>query len=333
MDSIFLCGRSAYEYWNGIRTDGTPRLDEGTPVPRKSPWFGMDTTRLKTVSAAPPSDDLVYSFLDDELKGYALPLELLVARPSTRRVSNIKRCSVWGALLPSGSFVRVGSRLYVSTPEFLLLQMAATLPLIDLTVFAYELCGFYARSHWGFAASERCRPLTSVRTLSSYTSRVKDAPGIKRLRRSLRFVVDGSASPMETIVVLLLCLPRSLGGYGLPFPKMNGRVDVPMGLRDTLGGSYILCDAYWCAARFAVEYDGRLYHEGSDRVHRDYARSNSLRALGVGVETLTIVEVNDLVLFDAAARRVARALGVKLRGLDAAWKVRRQELRSQLLRV
>lgn len=331
METIYLRGRSAYEYWHGLRLDSAARLDERVVVPREAPWLDMRPVRVAGVASRALSDEQIRGLLAHELRGYHLPLEVLVDSPGARGVSALKACRVWSGPLANGSFVRVGSRIYVSTPEFLTLQMARELPLVELLTFIYELCGFYARAHWGQEGAVRCRSLMSLRSLSAYVGRMADAPGVKPLRRALRFAAEGSASPMETAMVLLLCLPRKLGGYGLPLPEMNGRVDVPPALRGALGTSYLFCDAYWRKARFAVEYDGRLYHEGSDRVHRDYARANALRALGVGAETLTIAEVGNSSLFDAAARRIARALGVKLRGLDGEWLARRRNLRSQLL--
>ena len=50
--------------------------------------------------------------------------------------------------------------------------------------------------------------------------------GARRAARYARYVQDCSASPMETNLFLLLCLPTSEGGYGLPLPELNA--DLPI---------------------------------------------------------------------------------------------------------
>lgn len=331
MDTACLGGRSAYEYWHTLCLDGSPRLGEGAPVTRDAVWLDMRPVRLWALPDRLPSDRLIRLLLEDELRGFRQPVELLVSSAKARGRSALKTCRVWGGPVAAGTCVRVGARLYVSTPEFLALQMARTLSLAELLAFLYELCGFYAVRHWGYDAAIRCRPASSEKLLRSFVGRMDGAPGVKGLRRALRFVRDGSGSPMETVMVLLLCLPHKLGGYGIPFPAMNGAVDIPEDLQGALGGRQFFCDAYWRDRRFALEYDGRLYHEGSERVHRDYVRANGLRALGVGTEVVTMAEVGNVVAFDAVARRVARALGVQLRGLDCLWEERRRNLRGELL--
>lgn len=103
------------------------------------------------------------------------------------------------------------------------LQMAESFPLETLVVAGMELCGRYAVSREG-AISSRC-PLTSASRLRRFVGQAEGMRGVKKARRALRFVMDDSASPMETSLALLLSMPRSLGGYGLPRPVMNLRID------------------------------------------------------------------------------------------------------------
>ncbi len=53
---------------------------------------------------------------------------------------------------------------------------------------------------------------------------------------------------------MLLCLPYSLGGYGLPHPTMNAEMPLPKNVAAT-GRSSLRCDLYWPAVRLDVEYD------------------------------------------------------------------------------
>ena len=58
---------------------------------------------------------------------------------------------------------------------------------------------------------------------------------------------------------MLLCLPYSLGGYGLPHPTMNAEMPLPKNVAAT-GRSSLRCDLYWPAVRLDVEYDSAEFH-------------------------------------------------------------------------
>lgn len=114
----------------------------------------------------------------------------------------------------------------MSTPEFCFLQMAGCLSLVQLIQLGFELCGTYALVG-GAPAVRRAAPLTTKVKLAAFVEQSSGARGCKKAARAVRYVQDGAASPMETMLAMMLCLPYGLGGYGLEKPLINHRVDVP----------------------------------------------------------------------------------------------------------
>lgn len=308
-------------------------LDRLDPIARESDAFGVHAARVRALEEKCPTDEEVRLARGKFLRGLDLPLDVLVPRASLRNDSRVRRCHVWGGPIPTGAFARVGAGVYVAAPEFVFVQFARVLTVPQLVRLGFEQCGGYATSLCGTSAASRCLPATTSSAIARFAGRIDGAPGVGKARRAARCVADRSGSPMETVLVCLLCLPRTMGGYGLPFPAMNKRIDVPAGQRAMLGRSWLACDAYWPERNYAIEYDGRLYHRGAANVARDYVRSNSLALLGISTTLCTARDIFDETRFDHLAHQVARGLGVRLRKRDLgpAWRVRCSALRASLL--
>ena len=76
----------------------------------------------------------------------------------------------------------------------------------------------------------------------------------RKAKTAIRYVCDGSASPMETCLALLLGLPARYGGYGLGMPEMNAKVLIParLGKRTTYRKYH--CDLYWSEQNVAIAH-------------------------------------------------------------------------------
>ena len=215
-------------------------------------------------------------------------------------------------------------------PEACLLQLADDLPFPNLVETGFEWCGGYARSTGEFCSIVQRDPLTTVAKLELFSKRVGGADGTKTLRKALRFVLDGSLSPMESVTVVLLCFPVRLGGYGLPLPVMNAVVEVPARERAFVKKSFYKCDLYWPEAKFAIEYDSNLHHTGATRIAEDASRRVDLAYLGVEVATLTQQQACDRREMDRIAHLLAKRLGKRLR-LERFDRGAQDDLRSRLL--
>ena len=94
----------------------------------------------------------------------------------------------------------------MSAPEFCFLQMAGCLSLVQLIQLGFELCGTYALVGERPGGSP-CRPVDDEGQASCFCRAVIRARGCKKAARAVRYVQDGAASPMETMLAMMLCLP------------------------------------------------------------------------------------------------------------------------------
>ncbi|WP_172623477.1 PDDEXK family nuclease [Arabiibacter massiliensis] len=313
--SIFIGYESALEC---LRAEGFP---ERAVACRANPHAGRVPTG-KDVRAA----DL------DAAGVNGRPLALVVPDAASRGKSQGLECHVWNAPVGTQSFVRVGEGLFASRTEACFLQMATRLSSVQLILLGYELCGTYVldASHPnGFRKREK--PLTSAAALRRYVQKAAGMKGSRQALEALRFVADGSASPMESVLTMLLCLSTVLGGYGLALPLLNYLVRMPDDVRRATGRARCFCDLCWPEAKLAVEYESDAFHGGETDIARDSKRRAALARAGYTVVTVTWAQVRDARELDEVARVLAKRLGKRLRISRADWMSRRFELRNAIM--
>lgn len=314
--SLYLSHISALDYWRSLSPDA-----ERVPCARvkavSSPGIGFDPI------------EVLRGFAGSDLREYRRPIHILVPDKGARIRSKHITSHLWRGAVPPNSFVRASKDAYVASPELCFLQEADT-DLRKLICLGYELCGSYAVRRLSGQGFVNRKPLSNTLKMNAYAASAQGVRGIGTARRALRFVLDGAASPMETIVAVLLCLPCSLGGYGIPRPVLNYRIEPGEAMARMVEKSSYACDLCWPEARVAVEYDSDSYHTGSSRIGRDSKRRNALLSLDFEVRTLTRAQVFEYYAFDRFARQLAKRLGHRLRESIADCDVRRRELRALL---
>ena len=135
-----------------------------------------------------------------------------VAHARLRRAGGGIETSVRKGPFHPRSFMRIEDGLYVSTPEMAFCEMASVLSLERLIALGFELCGTYRRASTFGLARYDATPLTSPGVLASFIEKSPQFKGVKKARRALSFILAGSASPRESELAMLLCLPYGLGG-------------------------------------------------------------------------------------------------------------------------
>lgn len=270
----------------------------------------------------------------------ARPLEVLVRDRAQRSRAKSVVARVWSKPIVKTAFRRVSKEIYVSSPEFVFLQMATRLDLPELAALGMELCGTYSRdvevpllgtNEMGSMTIYQQEPLTTPKRLEGFLSSMRSSPGCARARKALSYVLPDSASPMETAMYLLLCLPRRLGGYALPKPILNPRIVLSRaGRMHTLRHS-AKPDLYWKAFRLDLEYNSDEFHGERQRT-LDSMRRKAFERMGVEVIELTRDELFSTSLFHATVLRIAKRLGKQLRPQsERGFSDRRASLRRRLL--
>ncbi|MDO4289968.1 MAG: DUF559 domain-containing protein [Eggerthellaceae bacterium] len=240
------------------------------------------------------------------------PYHFLVPTRSCERSVRDAQVHVSSYDFPQGSFIRVASGLYVSSPELCFVQMSAEKSFFAAVKHGYALCGrFLERSKDETGLGQRA-PISSVADLSRYVQMCGGARGISSARSAVKHVRDGSASPRETDLAMRLLLPSCHGGFGLPDAVLNYRIDLSVRARAFSRGNYYVADLCWPHAKLAIEYDSDL-HLTSDQLSHDAVKRAALEAEGYKVITVTRKQLNDPLEMLKVAKQAAHRLGRRIR--------------------
>lgn len=230
---------------------------------------------------------------------------------------------------PERGFFKAANGIYFSNPEYCFLQMADMLPLAKLIELGYEFCGTYVRDDRpNRSTTYGVEPATSLLRLSNFLKANAGRSQVRIARRALHYVQGGSNSPMETILTMLLCLPRSMGGYNLPFPQLNERVRVRLPDGET---AERFCDLYWRKLRLAFEYDSDEFHQPGEKWRRDSGRRAELGAKDIEVVSVGRSQVEDVRELEKLAVLVCCRAGLRRDRGRFEYSAVRRTLRRQLM--
>ena len=218
------------------------------------------------------------------------PAHVLVGPSCTRGArGEVRAHQTRCASIPDGFLRRVQDGLLCCGPELVFLQMANETSLVGAAVLGFELCGGYA--HFSQLASgfyDR-PPLTSREKIGDALGKLAGVRGKRRAAEALDLVLDGSRSPMETVLTCALAFPGELGGCGFEAPIMNHEV-VLDGRASALAGLSRCClDLAWPEQMRAFEYDGAAWHTDA---RADRRRREALASMGWTVNVIDLADVS-----------------------------------------
>ncbi len=258
------------------------------------------------------------------------PLHVLVPNEQARSRSRQLACHIAPSHLPSQAFLPVSKSVLAPSPALLIELLAPSLPLVQLIALCWELSGDY---RLGTFPDRTFRPRPSFDdpdVLAESLRGHSENRGVHKATTALKHTCAHSASPMETIVGIQLSLPCCYGGFGLPKPQMNHRIELTSNAKRTSGKSFLVADLFWPEHNLCVEYQSTQFHTGADRIDSDARRRTALDGLG-----FTVIEVTSSQALDQSAMRdvadaIARKMHRRIRPTDK-WKAKHECMRSQLL--
>ena len=275
-------------------------------------------------------DDSLTACLTD-LQITELPLHVMVGRPSSRQSRGNIISHLYEQALPEGSLCRISPDVYVASPELTLCQLSTSVSFVDLIELCLEFCSGYVLNPEDAERGFDDRPaLTTSSRLAAYVARYEGRRGASLMKRALRYVIDNSASPMETHVLMLLCLPSKLGGYELPMPRHNVSIPVSDRAKSHTGRTHLLCDLYWEEFHLDVECDSTLYHTSKEQLGIDSDRRIILDAMKYKYVGITGAQLEDARRLLDAVQAIRRAMGLRLRDTPDHIAARREALRVYL---
>lgn len=269
--AIFIGHKTALAYWRTHDRNWAQPISQAAPQENNSPYYSQIDTGI------------LWKFSIDEK-----PVSILVSCKANMRKSQNLSPRIWSGKHPSRSFYKIAQDLYISTPEAAFLQLGKESSLIQLITIGYELCGSYGLSAQSDSGFLRREPRSNPQFIERYLEKCDGIHGVKAAKRASSYIAKGSASPMESLLSMLLCLPPSLGGFGLPRPELNFPIE-------TNEGGIVMrrCDLYWPDQRFALEYDSDTFHSDASKLHLDSSRRSTLEKAGVHVVSVTKNQVFD----------------------------------------
>ncbi len=312
---IYISHGSALHYW---RTN-----------PPRYVLDGADRS-IRVLRYCPESDEQVQAFCLSEAEFGPRPIDVIVPDGGARPRS-ILRYHVQKAPIPPRSLFPLRDGIHVASPELCFVQQCQSFSFAETLELGMELCGTYALRPTELEdMASRDYQLASADSMRRKTQAWKELHGLVQARKAACYLVDGSASPMETKLYLLLCLPQQYGGYHLERPELNPEIPLPEEYRGVLRQDKVKPDFLWRKHNLILEYDGE-YHNDPAQAVRDERRRMVLEAMGYSVITVKKQHVYDPLLFGRFAEMLVRRCGKRLRPLPLKQQYARENLRNALL--
>ena len=228
-------------------------------------------------------------------------VDLVVPGSVHRARSQFATYRVWGGRFPREPYITDGSGIMVASPEFTLILAASELSDLQLAQMVMRYLGLYTPNKMSVDGFDKRMPLTSVDRVEAMLAQVGGAQGVDKLRRALRRSIECSRSPMETNLALVLTLPKTSNGYGLPKPEMNKFIPLEGLAREIVGKPYCYGDLVW--GDCVTEFQGRRHN---DTIGDDLTRALALELMGYKVHFVAFEQFADSRQLDVVARRIAR---------------------------
>lgn len=228
--------------------------------------------------------------------------------------------------------------------------MARVVDELTLIELGFELCGSYrfsndlispdsspnqetnhhVRKNALSSFTSKHKPVTTAKRLLRYAERSLPSSGAKKAKLAAQYVINGSASPMETRVAIMLTLPASKGGYGLPQPAMNWKINIKEGVSKVPYGSYRICDFYWSKQKVALEYDSNTFHTTSEQITEDSMKRSELMYLGIKALSMTTSQFFSFSALESQEKTLRKALKIYRSTTATGAEQRRRALHRRL---
>ncbi len=259
------------------------------------------------------------------------PVNFLVNDRDARLRTDVANSHLHTNALPPRSLVAVAEDIYRCTPEFCFVQLAPLLSLPKLVQVGFELCSSYALTHddVGF----RKRPaVTSPRAIERFCEDNPSLRGSAIARKAVKHVIEGSASPRESVLTMLLCMPTRYGGYAFPKPKLNAPIETVTERGRLRHRQRFVCDLFWPELKLAAEYDSQAFHQGERKIVDDQARAAAIGSSGITVVSIRGGQIDDPCKFQTVVADLNKKAGRRQRIQSESFREKERNLRSEILR-
>lgn len=268
-------------------------------------------------------------------------LDLLVPSRADRRRSKHVKTHLCTNELPAGSFISLGHWMgdldaYVCSPELAFLQAAHDGDAAEAIYAGYAMTSDYRLDNLAPGgvtsrdAGMRDGRLTTKELIAAYLDRAPKVRGAVKAKALLPYVVEGSRSPRESGLCMLMSLPAYYGGLALGKAELNKKYfirdgyndgrnrklrvlertpDITLTAKAEVGLDKVRAGLLPEVFTALVDYDSDAIHDGSEKIHKDAERRNELQMLnGVAYFTVTTDQANDYEKLVRLCERIRRKL-------------------------
>ncbi len=331
MTPLILSHETAVAYWNSpwvVHTEEMLAVPQAELILRES----AGTLDSRSVEA---------SAKEEPLRQLSLPFDLLSSARGDRRKTETMQVRSMQAALPANSLMSItissdtapaGVELYVATPELAFVQMAQHLDRAELVKLGFELCGMYAnepRAKKGYVSRP---PVTTPERLHAYAESALGQHGAKAARTISKYLIAHSKTPDETCMAMLACLPRSLGGIGVPAAQMSQAIELPEDVTRMIGTKTLTPTLYWEDIRTALEFDARSWEDESARDAYNRRKENVYRHIGIDIISVNINDIQNLERMRRILESVASKLGKRRLPANENQALKQQQLHESLMK-
>lgn len=252
------------------------------------------------------------AFLESAFPLLPKPVHLLSNHQRHDR-SNRWKCHTTSYSFPCGSFLQIGSGLYIASPELSFIQSCRSLSTHQALKVGSALCGVFCLDDNTQPGLHHRLPLTSAAKIAAAAERLQGLPGANRAHALSRHLVECAASPPEAFLALVLQCPSHLGGYGLPHAQLNVRLTPSPRAQKLSSRSALVPDLLWESQKLVIEFDSDAFHLTSSQIERDASKRLALNADGYRVITVTSRQLDSCVKMRDIAYESALFLKTKFR--------------------
>lgn len=174
-------------------------------------------------------------------------------------------------------------------------------------------------------------PLIRTEQFVSNLEALRGRKGSSLSRRAGPLALDGSGSPLETCLALLLFLPEQYGGEGWPAPQLNRRIAFDPDARKLAGMGSCVGDMVWERPRAIIEVNGFEYHADRNGFFIQSGRTAALQSMGYVVLDVNYRQIADLDQFETMLSVFSDMLGFPLHARTKTFLARREELHRFLM--
>lgn len=154
------------------------------------------------------------------------------------------------------SYLELEPNVYIVDIKLCALEATADLNLWELVEYYFEICGSYALETSDETQYRERPALTSVEELRAFFSEASGYRGSNKALKALSYVREGCRSPLETAFVMMLTMPKSMGGLAIRAIKTDYPIPVPKRYAALTRRTVFYLDALLENSMTDIEYNG-----------------------------------------------------------------------------